>query len=118
MNKLVVFTFMTVLLANIFTTSAWAGPCLHDAGNGKAQEMGGSVNTDMPCHEQDNHTVTDSYHCEGVCLCLHASFQQTPISAGLTLANAKTEKTLIRSFQDDLTSISILPPRRPPKYLS
>lgn len=115
---LVVITFLAVLLANTFTMSAWAGPCPHGSGNGKAQETVGNINTDMPCHEQASQTAIHPDHCEGVCMCLHVSFQQAPLFVGLNLAISKTGKVRIKSFEDDLTSISILPPRRPPKYLS
>lgn len=96
------------------------------------QESANSANADMPCHEalainelshdkpdhpQNNHPHND--HCDGDCRCIHASFQQTPVLVGLNqLIASDTSGALITTLQTDLISISLLPPRRPPKSIS
>ena len=71
---------MVMFLANTGIVSAWAKPCMMN--DTEMSEM--SSNSDMgdmpPCHEENKSEEQDpNKHCEGLCLCLHASITQTPV---------------------------------------
>lgn len=123
MKKMTVLTLLFVFIANTFVLSAWAKPCMHDVTVEETQEVTKSMTYDMPCHEHsvDNKEKPESQntHCDSVCLCLHISLHQTPILGYINpLDFSVNSKQQIIISPDNLTSRSILPPRRPPKTKS
>lgn len=117
MKKLAVLALIVMFLGNTVVMSAWAKPCMSDSSIEMMQEMSAGMDSDMPCHDEKSQNKTN--HCDGVCLCLHASLNQTLITndvAALALFDISKQQIIIS--QDVLTSRTTLPPRRPPKFIS
>lgn len=112
--------FVTLIfLANTIAVSAWAKPCIGQDSMTMSQEM--AMDSDMPCHEkaEQKDTKKTTKHCDGVCLCLHVSINQTPI---FNSSNSVTvpEIGYISFFdsQKAVVSYKTSPPIRPPKFIS
>ena len=121
MKKLAVFTLMVMFLANTVVVSAWAKPCMNSGSVEMTQEMSANMDSDMPCHDEkpQNEKKNQNKHCDGICLCLHASLSQTPITNDFdALALPDISKQQIAISQDALASRTTLPLRRPPKSTS
>ena len=73
-----------VFLANTSFVSAWVNFCLDMSMPAQATITASS--DDMPCHSEqmaDEHAMHNKadeshQHCDGACLCLHISVNQTP----------------------------------------
>ena len=83
------FTFLiAIFLTNMVIVSAWAKPCLEsnvvNTSKHSASQLTDHTNKmDEPCEEMaqkqkpDSKPHSNTPHCDGVCLCLHTSSQQT-----------------------------------------
>jgi len=116
MKKMKHFILMFVALmfvANAFAVSAWAKPCMNmDMASSSQQAMDMS---DMPCHE-DKEQKSSTNHCDGVCLCLHVSINQTPVlndQASLDMPLGQSER--LNAANERVASMATAPLRRPPK---
>lgn len=120
MKNLAVFIFMVMFLANTIVVSAWAKPCMMGSDIQMSQDMDTSMDADMPCHDKEQKNQNNpNKHCDGVCLCMHVSINQTPIINDIdALAFPAASKQNIVISQDNLKSRSTLPARRPPKFYS
>ena len=121
MRKFFIFVFMVTFLATTTVVSAWAQPCMHDMNaSASATEMA-NQNEIPPCHQTENtkQSEKEKPHCEGLCLCAHASN-----SPSLFMKNSDGIRLPIISKQlfvidnDTLASVSQIPPKRPPKHIS
>jgi hypothetical protein len=108
-----------MFLANTLVVSAWAKPCMME--DMKSAEMSQNMDMDeVPCHEEKKSEKQDpNNHCEGVCLCLHVSLNQTPVLFDLNsvpdvFLGAETY-TLSR---EDMASYEGSPSNPPPKFNS
>lgn len=120
------FAILTAMfLANTVIVSAWAKPCLNGgAMNAPAQSQSmmdhGDMDMDMsnmPCEDmQGNQGGQDTQHCDGVCLCLHVSTQQSPTLNNPLSLSMPALVSLKHSFMDDrYTGISTSTLKRPPR---
>ena len=118
-----IFTAL-MFLANTVTVAAWAKPCASNMGAVSVQPMGDvAAGDDMPCHDQaEKNTGPDrkhndtAKHCDGLCLCVHASIHQTPVMLDDSLWNfplVVPEKITVSN--ETVLSWASYPPRRPPK---
>ncbi|GAB5388180.1 MAG: hypothetical protein Alpg2KO_11480 [Alphaproteobacteria bacterium] len=106
-----------LFLANAVVASAWASTCLMTDTTQMGHEMTSDMSGDMPCHEmpesQDQPEQHD--HCDGICLCLHASLSQHIIAdaSGQIVGPNMSARGLI--MDNERTTASVLhPPYRPP----
>lgn len=116
MKRFILMFVAVMFFANTFAVSAWAKPCVNmdmQPSIEKAADMG-----DMPCHG-DKQEKSPTQHCDGVCLCLHASIHQTPVLSDSAFIKAPIIETA-RLFNkaERPASMATAPPRRPPKYNS
>lgn len=113
MKRFILMFVAVMFLANTFAVSAWAKPCMNiDMASSVEQTMDMG---DMPCHE-DKEQKSPTNHCDGVCLCLHVSINQTPTlndNSYLSIPIIKDQKLF--SQNEHAASMSTAPPRRPPK---
>ena len=121
MKRLFIFALTVMLLANTTIVSAWAQPCPHHM---DAPSMSGGMNAQdgfPPCHQKDDKKRSDNKNqsCEELCL-----FAQVSNSLGLlTRTNdgiylpVIIKKTFV-IVNGTLASISQIPRKRPPKYIS
>lgn len=132
MKRFIFLCLMLVIVLNSFAVSAWAASCPQSEESHASHtemEMVNGADIDMPCpmmddgkSGQDDVAKADQspfQHCEGVCLCLHASLSQNVMPASdpavfdiyaSELINPKDDRTLV--------SLNHLPPRKPPKFSS
>ena len=116
MKRFILIFVAVMFLANTFTVSAWAKPCINmdmASSSQQAMDMEG-----MPCHD-DKEPKSPNKHCDGVCLCLHVSINQTPTlsdNSYLSIPIVKNQKLL--NHNEHAASMSTAPPRRPPKLNS
>lgn len=121
--KQVILIFTAIMfLTNTFAVSAWAGPCMN-AETLVYPANQTSVNSDIPCHSEiENHQnkqTKKTKHCDGICLCFHASANQIPILNDISISNKlpkQSEQIIIQN--DNIVSMEATPPRRPPKLNS
>ena len=120
--KCFILMFTAIMfLANTYAVSAWAKPCMNmDIQSSKAEIM---AKSDMPCHESmkggQDEQKSPTKHCDGVCLCFHASINQTPVlnnSASLDIPSDQFERLITKN--EHVASFATAPPRRPPKSTS
>lgn len=117
MKKLALFIFAVMFLANTVVVSAWAKPCLMNSPAEMSQDMDTSMSSDMPCHDNQNEQKTK--HCDGICLCAHASISQTPIINQSESLNAPVSSSdYLTGNNETVNSRATAPPRRPPKFNS
>ena len=115
MNRFILMFVAVMFLANTFTVSAWAKPCINMdmASSSQTMAMG-----DMPCHE-DSEQKSPAKHCDGLCLCLHVAMSQIPIvTYNINLKVPAVSADRVISENDQITTQATAPPRRPPKYIS
>ncbi|MBI1302039.1 MAG: hypothetical protein GC137_10380 [Alphaproteobacteria bacterium] len=121
MKRFILMFTAIMFLANAFAVSAWAKPCVNmnePLSMAQAMDMG-----DMPCHDamkdgQDEKKIPTK-HCDGVCLCFHASINQTPVlnnQAGLDIPLGQSERLIVKN--ERVASMATAPLRRPPKHIS
>jgi hypothetical protein len=122
MKKIAIMFLGILFLANMVAVSAWAKPCMQDAGLHAAQPMHGSHahaqpgDKSEPCHGAQNKNDS-SLHCEGLCLCVHASVHQTPILNDISQVYVPVTRHAAQYMTDrQLRSIPLAPERRPPRY--
>ncbi len=115
-----VFVFMVLFFANTIVMSARAKPCVNHDATEIGHDMGTEAESDMPCHNENLPNTNDrNKHCDGICLCLHVSMSQTPIINDYEiLRRPDLSKQQIEILHDVPVSITLLPPRRPPKLSS
>lgn len=101
-----------MFLANAFAVSAWSQPCLDMNGSSFTLEM--VDKNDEPCHEQssDNEPC-----CEGLCVHCHVNPAPHTYNSEVLIFNVIGKDNLF-SYEDRLSSVDLLPPRRPPKLSS
>lgn len=113
MKRFILMFVAVMFLANAFAVSAWAKPCMNmDMASSNQQTMDMS---DMPCHE-DKEQKSPTKHCDGVCLCLHVSINQTPVlydQASLDMPLGQSERLVAKN--ERVASMATAPPQRPPK---
>ncbi len=118
MEKMERFTLMFIaimFLANTFAVSAWAKPCINMDINMASSTQQVMDMSNIPCHE-DKEEKSPTKHCDGVCLCLHASIHQTPILNDNSAINAPIiNAARLFNKTDNPASMATAPPRRPPK---
>lgn len=114
----VVFSFLiAIFLANIFIVSAWAKPCLN---GGDMMMKQTQSSAQIPCedmqHNQDQKPDGNNQHCEGICLCLHVSVQQsTTLTKGVSMP-LPIITAANYSFSDDvIVNIPSTTIKRPPR---
>jgi hypothetical protein len=119
-----------MFLANTFIVSAWAKPCINmntPSSTAQSMEMDESA---APCpmmskahntldtaqqDQRQDHDIPHK-HCEGMCLCLHASIQQMPITVQFHEWNIVIDQSdYILARSQLYVSQSIAPPYEPPK---
>ena len=122
MKKAFSLLVMFVFLANTSFASAWVSYCLDMSMPAKATITASS--DDMPCHseqvvnEHAMHSKVDEshQHCDGACLCLHISVNQTPYlgdNQGSIFSATPAERVAYtRVFYP---STELAPPSPPPK---
>ena len=118
MMKKVINTILAVLvLANAFVAPALADMCLHETGSDNAHNIEQKMDSmEAPCHHEMTSDEVD--HCGNACFCVFASFQQTPSLTSLNLFNNVDSLEPSFFYQDNLTSLDLIPARRPPKFFS
>jgi hypothetical protein len=118
------FAFLiAVFLANTVIVSAWAKPCLNGgvigspAQSQSMMEHGDMSMSSMPCEDmQKTQNQNDTQHCDGVCLCLHASMHQSITLNNPLLLSMPTLVSLKHDFIDDqFSGISTSTLKRPPR---
>mgnify|MGYP000300709219 CR=1 FL=1 len=113
MKRFILMFTAIMFLANAFAVSAWAKPCINmDMASSSQQAMDIG---DMPCHE-DKEQKSPTKHCDGVCLCLHVSINQTPVlndQASLDVPLGQSER--LNAANERVASMATAPLRRPPK---
>ena len=121
MKRFILMFTAIMFLANTYAVSAWAKPCMNmDVQPSAAETM---AKGDMPCHDamkdgQDKQK-SPTKHCDGVCLCFHASINQTPVlnnQTSLDMPLGQSER--LASKNEHVASMVTAPPRRPPKFIS
>ena len=120
MRRSVLIVTMFLFLAGTFSATAWAGSCVnmdksHDAQMSQSMDM---HSKDMPCKSQNKQGQTPK-HCDGICLCLHISINQTPVlndNSGVLYFKAATDYAF--ETAKNIVSLSTSPPSPPPKYFS
>ena len=118
MKKSALFIFMVAFFANTMVVTAWAKPCVQAANMEQSHSTQMSMSDDMPCHGEQKQK-DNNQHCDGLCLCMHVSINQTPIlneDAALDFPVASSNSLLTNS--ETIASRTISPPRRPPKFIS
>ena len=119
MKKIVLFIIAVMFLANTVAVSAWAKPCMNNTAMETSQSMEKATNDNMPCHGEEESKEANQNpdkHCEGICLCLHASISQTPIvDSGVEYNLPIASKSTVGFSNDVMVSRTPIPPRRPPK---
>lgn len=119
MKKLFAVLLVSILAANTFVVSALAESCadMHETETASAVML--MTDSDEPCHHEAVADEDHRGHCEGPCFCLHGSVQQTPFLLGLFSDSIVATTEIPNSWvSEDLDSIAVLPPQRPPKFFS
>lgn len=117
MKRFILMFTAIMFLANAFAVSAWAKPCVNmnePSSMVQTMDMG-----EMPCHEKQGEQKSPTKHCDGVCLCFHASINQTPVlnnQTSLDMPLGQSER--LASKNEHVASMVTAPPRRPPKFIS
>lgn len=117
MKRFILMFTAIMFLANAFAVSAWAKPCVsmnEPSSMAQAMDMG-----DMPCHEKQDEQKSPTKHCDRVCLCFHASINQTPVlnnQTSLDMPLGQSERLSLKN--ERIASMATAPPRRPPKPTS
>lgn len=116
-----------MFLANTFAVSALAKTCKHMGEMSSASEMSmeqTSANDELPCHEHMKADKSEqkppAKHCDGLCLCVHASVNQIIILeeiASFSDIDLSKSQAIITSTAS-VNSLATAPPRRPPKMNS
>lgn len=103
---------VVMFIAHSFAVSAWAQPCFNMV---KIDQEQTTDTAKMLCHDRDEQK-SPIQHCDGICLCFHASLHQTPLLSGSKSCAAPMFATLRLAHENEhLVSIAMMPPRRPPK---
>ncbi len=113
MKPLLHFVLLFTFLGNLIATSAMADACMSMGGNAPAQQE--QIESDMPCHNNEEQQSVSATHCEGSCTCIHASLNPSPVLENhfsLIVPLAKTDK--FKPLDEQAPSVSISPPYRPP----
>ena len=119
MSRVLVFALTVLFLANTTIVSAWGQPCVHDTNASASTGETASQDAAQPCHQTEDTGQPDGQSCEGLCLCAHASGTPSLFmknNDGMRLPVAI--KQLFAVDNDVLASISLIPPKRPPKHIS
>ena len=113
MKRFILMFVAIMFLANTFAVSAWAKPCMNLDMKPSVQQSMNMSNT--PCHE-DKEPQSPNKHCDGICLCVHVSINQTPTlndNSYLNIPIVKSQKLLNQN--ERVASMATSPPQRPPK---
>lgn len=117
MKRFILMFTAIMFLANAFAVSVWAKPCVNmNEPSSMTQTMDMD---DVPCHEKKDEQKSPTKHCDGVCLCFHASINQTPVlnnQASLDMPLGQSERLIAKN--EHVASLATAPPRRPPKSTS
>ena len=120
MRKLFIFAFLALFLANTSIVSALAQqPCTHDMNTPSSMSEMASTDGTPPCHQTEEKQQSDNKLCEGLCLCAHVSSSPSLFmksKEGMCLPFMIKQSFSIDN--DALVSVSQIPPKRPPKYIS
>lgn len=117
MKRFILMFAAIMFLANAFAVSAWAKPCVNINSTQISAEM--TDMSDMPCHEGGDEQKSPVQHCDGLCLCLHASINQTPVlNDGFAFNAIMLHSERLSIENERVASMSSAPPRRPPKLNS
>lgn len=123
MKRLLLFTFVLIFAFNTLSLSAFAFDC-PDGGDTitmKMKALAKAAQPPCPMHQSKGAIPEKDKKdpCGGLCLCMHALHAQvlyTPDMIGLPLPVLSAGQW--HPVSDHLSSLSILPLRRPPKTLS
>jgi len=123
--KFYIALFVAIMFfANSLAVSAWAKPC-DNMGEMKPAVQKIQSGPEMPCHEskeqpaKEQNSKSPLKHCHGICLCLHAALNQTPVLNTLEAFKVPIGKAERMSIHhENASSLPQLPPLRPPKTLS
>lgn len=97
-------------------SSAWAAPCSHQAPEHEHMVMSASM--DEPCHDMARQ---GQHNCEGICLCMHIALQSTSFIHQSDIIFDRLYALSTQEFivmDEQVSSISIAPPRRPPRFIA
>lgn len=111
MKRLFLIFTLTMFFANIFVVATWAKPCVSSASASMTTSMTSS--DDMSCHDENQKNNQDQ--CDGLCLCLHASTNQTFMANNVNIDIIPIIKSFSWAFLNEhITSRHPSPPHRPP----
>ncbi len=112
MKNYMLFAIAIIFLTNTISLAAWAKPCMM----GKTTVISAEIEmtkASMDCHKKKQ---GQQKHCEGICLCEHATFSQTPIIENpFDFGPSPVSFEHILSYNESVTSLTTSPLRRPPR---
>lgn len=118
MKRFILFISAFMFLANTFAVSAWAKPCIMLNEPSPIATMSDGLDV-PPCHKQQENNKSPLKHCKGLCLCFHASINQTPILSDSTAFYVPFgHQGRLTGSDERLASASIAPVAPPPKHSS
>ncbi len=116
MRKLVIFTFMLIFASSAVISTAWAQPCAQNSSMMMLMNTDQADTQTKPCH--DSKPQKKQSHCNGLCLCLHASVSQSLAQDTGYLFTPILSSGPLWGADEALTPTALSPPRRPPKLIS
>lgn len=130
MKKHTVLLFLLLFTMNAVISSAWVIPCFKTVQTSIQTQLVVTGKNDMPCHQMtmdvnesepmptsksESHALHT--HCDGLCLCAHATVSPTIHLSGMVWALPVTRSHFSIPQDDAVASLSMPPHKRPPKLL-